>query len=36
MVESLRFAPDSPNPISGTININIVDEERRDEDIEIQ
>jgi len=35
-IGSLRFAPDDPNPIPETGSINILDEGRRDDDIEIQ
>ena len=35
-IGSLRFAPDDPNPIPETASINILDEERGGNDIDIQ
>jgi len=34
-IGSLRFAPDNPNPIPETGSINILDEERRDDETEL-
>ena len=35
-IGSLRLAPDDPNPIPETASINVLDEERRYDDIDIQ